>query len=52
MQVNDATELPDDVDALRAMVVAMQQQVASSEIELKKANAKVASQHVLLQLLQ
>lgn len=52
MHVKDATELPDDVEALRAMVVAMQQQVASSEIELQKAHTKMAAQHAHLQVLQ
>jgi len=52
MHAKDANELPDDVDALRAMVVAMQQQMASNEIELNKERAKYAALHTRLQVLQ
>ena len=41
--MNDADELPDDVDSLRAMVVAMQQQMATNEIELNKEREKYAA---------
>ena len=52
MHVNDANELPDDVDALRAMVVAMQQQMATNEIELNKEREKYAALQSELQVLQ
>jgi transposase len=51
MHTNDANELPNDVKALRAMVVAMQQQVASSQAELEKERAKYSELNQLHQVL-
>jgi len=51
MHANDANELPNDVDALRAMVVAMQQKMASDEAELKKERAKYTALDQLYQVL-
>ncbi len=51
MHANDANDLPNDVEALRAMVVDMQQQMASGEAELKKERAKYTALDQLYQVL-